>query len=220
MDNVNNDGVDTLVSIERLLFSDMTVNLTIKPAAVTVDADALKLLQELYVAFFNRVPDADGLEYWINEYKAGQGIETIADSFYAAGIEASAITGYSAGMSHADFVNKVYQNVLGRAEGADAEGLAFWSSILADGSSSRGALVKSILQSAHTYKGDAQWGWVANLLDNKARVADLFSVQMGLGYTTREESITKGMEIAQAVTATDTTAALNLIGVSTDQIIL
>lgn len=123
-------------------------------------------------------------------------------------------------MSHANFVNKVYQNVLGRAEGADAEGLAFWSSSLADGSSSRGALVKSILQSAHTYKGDAQWGWVANLLDNKARVADLFSVQMGLGYTTREESITKGMEIAQAVTATDTAVALNLIGVSTDQIIL
>src|SRR5690606_32635122 len=40
--------------------------------------------------------------------------DTIADSFYAAGIEASAITGYSSGMSHADFVNKVYQNVLGR----------------------------------------------------------------------------------------------------------
>src|SRR5690606_18659557 len=114
MDNVNNDGVDTLDNIERLLFSDRTVNLTLKSIAASVDADALQLLQELYVAFFNRVPDADGLEYWIGQYKAGQSIDTIADSFYAAGIEASAITGYSSGMSHADFVNKVYQNVLGR----------------------------------------------------------------------------------------------------------
>lgn len=220
MDNVNNDGVDTLINIERLLFSDRTVNLTIKSAATTINPDSLQLLQELYVAFFNRVPDADGLEYWIEQFKAGKSIENIADSFYAAGIEASQITGYQPGMSHADFVNKVYQNVLGRKEGADAEGLQFWSSSLADGSSTRGGLVKSILQSAHTYKGDAQWGWVADLLDNKARVADTFSVQMGMGYVTPEESISRGIEIAEAVTATDISTALNLIGVSTDQIIL
>jgi hypothetical protein len=51
-------------------------------------------------------------------------------------------------------------------------------------------------------------------LNNKATVADNFAVQWGVSYATPEISITKGMEIAGAVTATDTVAAINLIGLS------
>jgi hypothetical protein len=71
-------------------------------------------LQELYVAFFNRVPDADGLEYWIGQYQGGQGINQIAEAFYNAGAQYSSLTEFSATMSNSDFVNVIYQNVLGR----------------------------------------------------------------------------------------------------------
>ena len=74
-------------------------------------------------------------------------------------------------MINADFVTVVYKNVLGRPDGADAEGLAYWSGKSADGIASRGALVSTILDSAHTYKGDASFGFVADLLDNKITVA-------------------------------------------------
>lgn len=213
-------GKDLIDNIERISFSDYDISLTVQSAATGMDPAALKLLQELYIAFFNRVPDADGLEYWIDRYQSGTSLDTIAESFYVAGVQAGHITGYRADMTHADFINKIYQNVLGRSEGADPEGLAYWSGALADGKASRGGLVKSILQSAHTFKGNPDWGWVADLLDNKAQVAHTVSVQMGLNYPTAEEAISKGMEIAAAVSPASIQPALALIGVAPETVML
>lgn len=61
---------------------------------------------------------------------------------------------------------------------------------------------------------------MADLLDNKAAVANTFAVQMGLGFLTPEESISKGMEITAAVTASDISAALTLIGVTANEVAL
>jgi hypothetical protein len=65
------------------------------------------------------------------------------------------------------------------------------------------------------YTNDATWGWVAKLLDNKATVANQVAVIWGINYPTAAESITKGVAIADAVTPTDTTHALSLVGVNT-----
>jgi NhaP-type Na+/H+ or K+/H+ antiporter len=75
-------------------------------------------------------------------------------------------------------------------------------------------LVSDILNSAHTFKGHTTWGWVADLLDNKIAVATLFSIDMGLNYNTPETSIQQGMAIASAITATDTHAAIALMGIT------
>jgi hypothetical protein len=195
----------------------MTVNLTIQALAAAAPQADVTRLTELYVAFFNRVPDADGLAYWIGQMGAGQSINQIADSFYNAGVHYSSLTGFSSTMSHSDFVNVVYRNVLGRSEGADAEGLAFWSGALAAGSATRGSLVSDILDSAHTFKGDATWGWVADLLDNKIAVAKTFAVDWGLNYNTPSDSISQGMAIVAAITPTDITDAIALIGVSASE---
>lgn len=208
------DGNDNLANMERLAFSDMTVNLGIGAESRTLAPYQVKTLEELYLAFFDRVPDADGLAFWIAQTRAGQSIDQTADAFYAAALLYPTLTGYNAAMGSADFVNVIYRNVLGRANGADAEGLAFWTQALDSGSETRGSLVSDILYSAHTFKGDPTWGWVANLLDNKAYVAQKFAVEMGLGYLTPAASIAHGMEIAGAVTATDTSHAIALIGVS------
>jgi len=219
-DGVGSGGTDLLSHVERLAFDDFEINLSVQQTANTIAAADLKLLEELYVAFFNRVPDANGLEYLVTRLAGGMSTDAIADAFYAAGIQASDLTGFSASMSNRDFVNVVYRNVLGRPEGADAEGLAYWSAALASGQETKGSLVKSILYSAHTFKGDPTWGWVADLLDNKALVADRVAVDWGVNYTTTDESISKGMEIAAAVTSTDTAAALALVGVDASQLVL
>ena len=208
------EGQDALNNIERLQFSDATLNLTVYSLAQTLPAAQLARLQELYVAFFDRVPDADGLAYWIGQVKAGMSMDAIATAFYNAGIQYPQLTGFSATMRNADFVNAVYRNVLGRSEGADPGGLDYWTYSLSSGKATRGSLVATILEVAHTYKGDTTWGWVADLLDNKIAVAHTVAVTWGLNYNTPEQSIQQGMTIADAVTATDAQSAIQLIGIN------
>jgi methionine-rich copper-binding protein CopC len=211
------DGSDTLLDIQNIQFSDMSVNLTVNATAATISAAELTSLQELYIAFFNRVPDADGLEYWIKTYTQGQTMNQIADTFYLCGVQYASLTGYTATMGNVDFINKVYANVLGRPSGADSGGLTYWDNALKAGIS-RGHLVHAILDAAHSYKRDATWGWVADLLDNKVAVAQEVSVTLGLSYNDANTSISQGMAIAAAITATDTTAAISLIGIAPDNI--
>jgi hypothetical protein len=199
-------------STSSITFTDMRVNLNTAKQAKTIPADKLQSLIELYIAFMNRLPDSDGLEYWISEVKRGQTINQIAESFYNAAVLYSNLTGYSATMSHSDFVIKVYQNVLARTVTASDSGVVYWAGELASGRQSRGQLVSSILSSAHTFKGNTTWGWVADLLDNKHSVGHYFSVQQGLSYRTAEMSITKTMQIAAAVTPTSTAAAISILG--------
>ena len=213
-------GSDLLSNMEHLQFSDVTINLTIQAAAASIAAAQVTRLEELYVAFFNRIPDADGMEYWINQHKSGLSINQIAEAFYNAGVFYADLTGFSSSMSNADFVNVVYRNVLGRSEGADADGLAFWSGALARGEATHGSLVSAILDSAHTFKGNATWGWVADLLDNKIEVAKQVAVDWGLNYNTPEDSISNGMAIAAAVTPSDISEAISLVGITPEHLSL
>jgi serralysin len=213
-DKTGVDGTDTLQSIERLQFTDVSVNLQVKGIAAAAPLADVQRISELYVAFFNRTPDADGLAYWIGQKMAGQSINQISEAFYNIGASPtySSLTGFSTSMSNNDFLNVFYKNVLGRPEGVDAGGLAYWNGKLADGSSTRSSLANDILESAHTFKGNSTWGWVADLLDNKIAVANTIAVQWGLTYNT--DAYARGVAIAAAITPTDTTVALALVGVS------
>ena len=206
------DGVDTLSQMERIRFSDKTVDLSVPALAAAVQADTLKEVVELYAAFFNRVPDSEGMAFWLAQALAGTPTASMADAFYGAAIQYAGLTGYSSEMSSSDFVTLIYRNVLGRST-VDADGLAHWTGRLASGTETRGSLVQSILESAHTFKGDSQFGYVADLLDNKYFVGKLFAVDMGLSFNSPETSIAQGMRIAEAVTPTDTGVAIALIGV-------
>ena len=211
---------DTLTNAESLRFADLTVNLAAKGIAAAAPAANVDRLIELYVAFFNRVPDADGLVYWIGQMQAGAKLDAIAATFYNAGVQYGSVTGYAATMTDADFINVVYRNVLGRPGGADAGGLDYWTGKLASGAATRGALVSTILDSAHTFKGDATYGYVADLLDNKIAVAKTIAVDWGINYNTPADSITRGMAIAAAITPTDTASAIALVGIAPGDIVL
>ncbi|MDZ7664866.1 MAG: DUF4214 domain-containing protein [Desulfotignum sp.] len=64
---------------------------------------------ELYVATFDRAPDAGGLNFWANT--PGHTIEGIAKEFFKA---PETQLKYPAGTTDAAFVNTIYQNVFGR----------------------------------------------------------------------------------------------------------
>ena len=212
VDHFGTTGSTTIANATRLIFLDVTINTLTAVSAAKISAANLTTLIELYVAFFNRVPDADGLNYWINQFSAGQSLKSIADSFYGAGIANAATTGYTANMTNADFINIVYKNVLGRADGADADGLNYWTGKLLDGTATRGSLVIDILASAHTYKGDKTYGYVADLLDNKSTVSKSVAVDAGINFNT--DPITKGILVAAAITSTDMNAARSVIGLN------
>ncbi|MFC7515123.1 DUF4214 domain-containing protein [Herbaspirillum sp. GCM10030257] len=215
-DTVNTDGTTNIgPAIRELRFADVRVNLPIRAQAQTIAPTDLKILTELYLAFFNRVPEADGLAFWIDSFRNGRSIDLIADDFYAAGIQYSDLSGYSNSMTSEEFVRVIYKNVLGRSGSTapPAQDVQFWVSELDSGRATKGQLVRTMLNSAHTFTGDPTWGWVATLLDNKYAVAHLFAIDLGLNYLTSEESIRKTMAIAAAVTPADMTTAMALIPV-------
>jgi streptogramin lyase len=215
-DNVGSDGTLPVSNVQSLVFADVTINTGIGAKAVSISSANLATLVELYIAFFNRVPDADGLSYWIDQFNAGRTIPQIAESFYSAAIQYSSLTGYSASMSNEDFVRIIYRNVLGRTGATEppAADVSYWANNLATGADSRGSLVSTMLNSAHSFRGDATWGWVASLLDNKTAVGKYFAVQQGLNYNSSTDSVTNTMAIAAAVTSSTTSSALSLIGIS------
>jgi hypothetical protein len=212
----NASGANTLVGGNLpLTFSDVTVNTMVGAAAGSISAENLRVLTELYIAFFNRIPDADGLTYWIGQFNAGQTISQIANGFYAAALQYSSTTGYTAGMTNADFVKIVYKNVLGRTgtlAPPDTD-VQYWAAQLDSGQATRGTLVATMLTSAHAYAFDATWSWVSTLLVNKVSVANTFAVQQGLNFNSADESIARTVAIAAMVTATSKAAALTQIGI-------
>lgn len=209
--NKTSSETKTVTGAQSIVFSDVSINLGIADKAKTLSSSDLNSLIELYIAYLGRVPDADGLAYWIDQFKSGRSLEDIGKTFYAAAIQFPDLTGYSATMSDADFVKIVYKNVLGRSS-VDTTGLNYWTSSLATGTQTRGTLVKTILGSAHTFKGDATYGWVADLLDNRIKVATSYAVDQGITFKTVDESVANGIKIANATTATSTSAAMNLFG--------
>lgn len=209
-------GVSTeLASTAQIQFNDMRINLQIGDKAKSIAPVDLRALIDLYIAFFNRLPDADGLEYWIEQFKAGMSIDQISQNFYAAALLYSAQTGYDAKMTDEDFVRLIYKNVLGRS-GAKAPPDAdvnYWANELKNGRS-KGNLISTMLVSARSFTGDAEWGWVPTLLDNKVAVGTYFAVQQGINYNTPEESISKTIAIVANITPASMLAARNIIAIT------
>jgi hypothetical protein len=83
----------------------------------------------LYWAVFGRLPDADGFDYWSARATAGMTIRDAGDIWVDLG-EWQAIYG---GTSDTEFLQRIYQNVLGR--GPDAGGLDYWTTRLSDDTS-------------------------------------------------------------------------------------
>lgn len=209
--NKTSSEAKMVTGAQSIVFSDVSINLGIADKAKTLALSDLNSLIELYIAYLGRVPDADGLGYWIDQFKSGRSLEDIGKTFYAAAIQFPDLTGYSATMSDADFIQIVYKNVLGRTS-VDTAGMTYWSSSLAKGVETRGTLVKTILGAAHTYKGEATYGWVADLLDNRIKVATSYAVEQGITFNTVDQSVANGIKIANATTATSTSTAMSLFG--------
>jgi hypothetical protein len=110
----------------------------------------------LYKAAFNRVPDASGMGYWLAQKDGGSNIVTnIAQGFVNA---PEFVAKYGTNPSNASYVDKLYQNVLGRQ--GEAGGVAYWNQQLDAGNISKAAV---LVQFATLAEGAAN---VASLIAN------------------------------------------------------
>ncbi len=92
-------------------------------------------VERLYAAYFLREADADGLAYWLGRERAGWTLSAISETF----AESPEFDRLYGSLSDAEFVELVYQNVLGRAP--EASGLAHWTNQLATGALTRGGVM-------------------------------------------------------------------------------
>lgn len=213
-DLVGTDGDTDASTATTLVFNDVKVSLTVGGLASSIDATQLQKLIELYVAFFNRLPDADGMAYWITQIRNGKTIDQIAESFYLAGIAFPELTGYSSQMSNADFVKIIYKNVLGRTGNtapSDSE-VQYWVGNLSSGSQTKSSLVGTMINSARTFANDPTYGWVAQLLDNKLKLGKHIAIEEGISYLGDTQNIQKLGAIAQLITPNSNQPAIELFG--------
>lgn len=214
-------GMDALVNIERLDFSDHSYNLLVSAIARGVDAKVIDTLVDFYIAYFNRVPDAGGIAYWIEQYQNGKSLDEIAAEFYEAGVYYRAITGYSADMPLADFIGVLYKNVLGRGGDAapDQGEIDYWLNEVAHGAVTREELTQRFLNDARLFYDDPEVGFVPLLLDNKLAFGKLHAITFGIDYLSAEDAITRTVELAGAVNPDDFDEAVSLIGLGSDNYI-
>jgi len=86
----------------------------------------------LYIAFFNRAADKEGLDYW--ESQASLLGEIVAIKELASGFALHPkFTDLYSGLSNQEFVDTIYKNTLGKA--GDSEGIAYWTNQLNSGMS-------------------------------------------------------------------------------------
>ncbi len=90
-------------------------------------------IARLYLAYFGRLPDDEGFEYWNHEYATGASLAQISYSFAIS----SEFT-RTAVLTDEEFITHVYNQVLQREP--DADGFAYWLDQLA-GETDRGELV-------------------------------------------------------------------------------
>ncbi len=92
----------------------------------------------LYRAFFQRDPDIDGANYWLERSRRGLSIDEISYSF-AASEEFDNTYG---SVDNRQYLEILYGNVHGRA--TDPAGVDYWLAALEDGRLSRGGVVRWI----------------------------------------------------------------------------
>ncbi|HQT03203.1 MAG TPA: DUF4214 domain-containing protein, partial [Thiotrichales bacterium] len=171
-----------------------------------------QLITELYVGWFNRVPDAAGLNYWIQQFDNGSSLTAISGQFYqAAVLQFSADTGYTSNMSNDAFITKVYEGVFGRSGSLapDAEERAYWIGQLNQMGGDKGALVVTMIDVFKNYDTSTRpdLAVLQDKFDNKVYVASVLAAQQGLNL-----SIADGKTALDGVTddAASVAAAISL----------
>lgn len=151
----------------------------------------------LYVASFNRAPDAAGLSYWMND-SVITNLEDMAVAFMQSA-EMAAL--YPIAQTNTEFVQSMYSNMFGRSAGAS--GLAYWVERLDNGTLPRESMIQTLINGALADTGSATDRAVLN---NKTTVG-LAYVDAGLN------DIADATAVMASVTANELSVTVSLASI-------
>lgn len=212
IDRSGAEGTDQLSEVEFLSFGDaVDFNLADQVGIASLSAEEIATFVELYIAYFNRAPDAEGLNFWGSAFANGFSLEEIATLFLD---QNETRETYPDTLSTIEFVTQVYSNVLGRTP--DQGGLEFWAGAVDSGNVSRDQFILEALRGA---KVDLPAGSLAEdialqqgdreYLSEKTDIGTYFAVIRGLSDLDEADAVMQLFErgdqgsIAEALLAAD-----------------
>ena len=137
-------GTDLLRDAELPEFGDGTVvDLDTLTGVASLSPEDLRALTEMYIAYFDRAPDAEGLFYWGTRLADGMTMEEIARSFFT---QDESVAAFPDPGDSAALVDAAYRNLLERDP--DAEGRAYWIEALNDGDVSQAEFMLALISGA------------------------------------------------------------------------
>ena len=183
------DGTDHVQNVETLnftqgatIFTDGNLDLSIIEGSSGLSSEQIEVFVELYIAYFNRAPDALGLYFWGSAFANGTTLEETAALFLN---QDETRATYPPEADNLSFATQVYSNVLGRIP--DQDGLNFWVSVLDSGAVSRDQFILEVLQGAKAAPPDGATSEFIALqqgdqafLANKTDIGIYYSVIKGL----------------------------------------
>lgn len=219
-------GFTSAVNIEFLDFGmnpgDDPLELATINGLSRLSADDLSSFVELYIAYFNRAPDALGLSFWGTAFANGTSLEQMA-SFFIDQPETRAA--YPSNTSNQQFVSTVFTNVLGRLP--DQEGLDFWVEVLGNGSVSQDQFILRVLEGAKSDLKPVQGQNFVNqqladraFLENKVNIGLFFAIDAGMSDVENAASVMAMFDGSQSSFARAQSATLafegEALGVNSD----
>lgn len=156
-------------------------------------AATFEQVAQIYVATFNRAPDAAGINYWMTQSFGGNPtIEQIASSFFD---QSEAQAFYQDMNTTSALVAAAYQNLFNRAP--DSAGQAYWVAEIDAGRVSQSNMLLALVNGAQ----DSADGLDRSIMSNKTTVGLAFA-NAGLNDTALATSIMSGITAsADTVTA-------------------
>jgi len=143
-------GSDTIVGVETARFDSGAwfapggaLNLSAYTGVAGLSAKELTIFVEMYIAYFNRAPDAAGLFYWGTRLEDGMSLGDIASSFFA---QKESREVFPNAADSAALVDAAYDNLLERAP--DPAGRAYWIDQLDTGAVGRGEFMLAVINGA------------------------------------------------------------------------
>ena len=172
-------GEDILRGVELLEFGDNAqfaaegaVNLAVLEGAARLSSEQFESLVELYVAYFDRAPDALGVLFWANALADGVSLPEIAELFFD---QVETHNELPAMLETGAFVDIGYANVLERA--ADDAGRAFWIDALDSGGVSRSEFLLELIAGARANSAAAD---DVRTIEDKADIGISYALIEGL----------------------------------------
>ena len=145
----------------------------------------LATVQSLYLAYYGRPADPEGLNFWANVVEANGGDINVIINDFSTAPEYQQRFG---SLDNPTLVNNLYLQMFGRD--AEPDGLAFWTGLLSNGSQTLGQIAQTISSLAS--------GIDLQVLDGRVELANAFTAQLNTPEKLAAYGSTNGIAVGRS----------------------